>query len=68
MPFMAEDLNLTRIESRPAMAGQYRFFAEIEGNLEEENVQAALRQAAVSSEYFEVLGCYRCTLPKEGRP
>ena len=66
LPFMAEDLNLNRIESRPAMAGQYRFFAEVEGNIDDERVQAALRQAAAASEYFEVLGCYRCTLPPEG--
>ena len=61
LPFMAEDLNLNRIESRPAAAGKYRFFAEIEGNIADEKVMAALRQASAASEYFEILGCYRCT-------
>ena len=62
MPFMAEGLNLMRIESRPAAADQYRFFAEIQGNIGEERVLATLRQAAAASEYFEVLGCYGVTM------
>ena len=61
MPFMAENLNLARIESRPIATGKYRFFAEIEGNIQDEAVLTALRQASCASEYFEVLGCYRCT-------
>lgn len=60
MPFMADGLNLMRIESRPAAADKYRFFAEIQGNIQNEKVLDALAQAAAASEYFEVLGCYRC--------
>jgi chorismate mutase/prephenate dehydratase len=61
IPFMAENLNLSRIESRPQGGDKYRFFAEVEGNIRDKNVITALRQAASSSEYFEVLGCYHVT-------
>lgn len=61
LSFMAENLNLMRIESRPTTAGKYRFFVEIQGNIAEEQVSNALRQAASASDYFEVLGCYSCT-------
>ncbi len=65
LPFMADGLNLMRIESRPAAADKYRFFAEIQGNIMDDKVRSALRQAAGASEYFEVLGCYSCTRPEE---
>jgi chorismate mutase/prephenate dehydratase len=58
MPFMAQGLNLMRIESRPSTGDKYRFFAEIEGNILEESTATALRQAAAASDYFEVIGCY----------
>lgn len=58
LPFVAGGLNLNRIESRPGTGGSYRFFVEIEGNIYDERVVAALSQAAGASEYFEVLGCY----------
>ena len=61
MPFLADNLNLTRIESRPSTADKYRFFAEIQGNIGDARVLSALRQATAASEYFEVLGCYSCT-------
>jgi chorismate mutase/prephenate dehydratase len=61
IPFMAEKLNLSRIESRPQGGDKYRFFAEIEGNINDEAIVTALRQAGNSSEYFEVMGCYSCT-------
>ncbi len=59
LPFMAFDLNLARIESRPGTAESYRFFADVEGNLLDTGITPALRQAAAAAEYFEVLGCYR---------
>lgn len=58
LPFMANGINLVRIESRPALAGNYRFFADLEANILDTNTVAALRQAAAASEYFEVIGCY----------
>jgi chorismate mutase/prephenate dehydratase len=58
LPFLAAGINLARIESRPGDNGSYRFFAELEGNIADENMQSALRQAMAATEYFEVLGCY----------
>lgn len=58
LPFMASELNMMRIESRPAGPGQYRFFVEIQGSVMDENTIEALRHASVSCEYFEVIGCY----------
>lgn len=65
LPYMAENMNLLRIESRPAADDQYRFFADLRGNILEESTAAALRQAASASEYFEVLGCYRAKMPED---
>lgn len=61
LPFMALGINLIRIESRPAAPGKYRFFADIQGNIQDTNIVSALRQATSASEYFEVIGCYRNT-------
>lgn len=61
LPFMAAGLNLLRIESRPAGSGQYRFFAEVQGNIMDENTLSALRYASAACEYLEVIGCYRNT-------
>jgi len=61
MAFIADNLNLMRIESRPAASGKYRFFVEIQGNINDSKVLSALRHAAACSEYFEVLGCYSCS-------
>ena len=58
LPFMAHGINLMRIESRPAGFGKYRFFAELEGNVDAPEMLAAMRQAAATCEYFEVIGCY----------
>lgn len=59
LPFMAMDINLIRIESRPAAMGNYRFFVEIEGNIANLAVKLSLSQAASVCEYFEVTGCYK---------
>jgi chorismate mutase/prephenate dehydratase len=58
MPFMAQGINLLRIESRPGSQGNYRFFAELKGSIIDEEVLATLRQASATCEYFEVIGCY----------
>jgi chorismate mutase/prephenate dehydratase len=58
MPFMAQGINLQRLESRPVSADSYRFFAELEGNIQNREVIASIRQASAASEYFEVIGCY----------
>ncbi|MDR1028441.1 MAG: chorismate mutase [Clostridiales Family XIII bacterium] len=59
LPFMAAGVDLTRIESRPASAGSYRFFAELAGNILDPMICDTLRHAAGVTEYLEVLGCYR---------
>ncbi len=56
--FMAAGINLNRIESRPMMGDKYCFFADLEGNIDDENVQSGLRNAASSCGYLEALGCY----------
>ncbi|GHV17047.1 chorismate mutase [Clostridia bacterium] len=58
LPFMAQGINMMRIESRPTSGGKYRFFMEIEANILDEDTLSTLRQAALASEYFEVIGCY----------
>jgi chorismate mutase/prephenate dehydratase len=59
MPFMAQGVNLARLESRPASApDKYRFFAEVSGSVTDKDAVLALRQAASTCEYFEVIGCY----------
>jgi len=54
--FMLSGINMSRIESRPASTGNYRFFADLQTNAE--TAMDALRMAAAQCEYFEVLGCY----------
>jgi prephenate dehydratase len=58
LPLTAGGLNLLQLESRPAGAGKYRFFAEVQGNILDAHTISTLRQAASASEYFEVIGCY----------
>ena len=61
MPLMAQGVNLLRIESRPAAAGKYRFFAELNACILDPDIISTLRQMASCCEYFEVIGCYRNT-------
>ncbi|MCL2352010.1 MAG: chorismate mutase [Firmicutes bacterium] len=56
--FALAGINLSRIESRPISGERYRFFADLQANILDENAVSALRQAAVNCDYFEVLGCY----------
>ena len=61
LPFMSEAINLSRIESRPVSGGKYRFFADLQCHIENPAAIQAIRQAAATCEYFEVLGCYSDT-------
>jgi chorismate mutase/prephenate dehydratase len=62
MPFMAQGVNLLRIESRPtSQPDRYRFFAEISGSILNAEIVSTLRQAASMCEYFEIIGCYSNT-------
>ncbi|MDD2483677.1 MAG: prephenate dehydratase domain-containing protein, partial [Eubacteriales bacterium] len=53
-PFMAGNVNLSRIESRPMTGGKYCFFCDIKGNIGDPMIATALRHAAVSCGYLEV--------------
>ncbi|MDO5602010.1 MAG: prephenate dehydratase domain-containing protein [Oscillospiraceae bacterium] len=58
-PLLSENVNVTRLESRPIADGKYCFFTDIEGNMKDERISAALLQAASCCGFLEVLGCYR---------
>ncbi len=60
--FLFNGLNMTLIESRP-MKGknwEYRFFIDIEGNLEAPSVQNALRGIKEEAKSVRVLGNFKC--------
>lgn len=54
------DVNMIHISSRPIPERpfEYRFFADLAGNLKEEKVRAALSALRGQSEAFRILGCY----------
>jgi chorismate mutase/prephenate dehydratase len=56
--FLYNDLNMTQIESRPIPGKnwEYRFFVDVEGNLDDATVQNALRGVKEESAYMRVLG------------
>jgi chorismate mutase/prephenate dehydratase len=56
--FLYNDLNMTQIESRPIPGKnwEYRFFVDVEGNLDDAAVQNALRGVKEESAYMRVLG------------
>ncbi len=56
--FMSEEVNLSRIESRPVSGGKYCFFADLQGNIQNKAVASSINQALAASDYLEVLGCY----------
>lgn len=58
--FASRQVNLTKIESRPARTGlgYYIFFLDAEGSLEEENVRAAVEAVQHKSLWFKSLGSY----------
>ena len=58
--FIYNDLNMTRIESRPieGRSWEYRFFADFEGNMRESAVRNALRGLREEAINLKVLGNY----------
>ncbi len=58
-PLMAGGVNLSRIESRPVADGKYCFFADLQGNINDEKLASAVKLAASNCIYLEVLGCYK---------
>ena len=59
--FLYNDLNLTQIESRPIPGRnwEYRFFVDVEGNLDDAAVQNALRGVREEAAFLRVLGNYK---------
>lgn len=58
--FKKHDVNLTRIESRPARTalGEYIFFFDLEGTPHEGNIHDALEHIQVRSNWYKHLGSY----------
>ena len=58
--FIYNHLNLTKIESRPieGRTGEYRFFLDFEGNLEDSAVKNALRGLREEASNMKILGNY----------
>ena len=58
--FIYNDLNMTRIESRPVegRSWEYRFFVDFEGNLEEPAVKNTIRALREESRSLKILGNY----------
>lgn len=58
--FAEREINLTRIESRPTKRslGEYLFFIDIEGNLAQPHVKAALENLPQYTEVLKIFGNY----------
>lgn len=59
-PIARHNINMTRLESRPARQGiwEYVFFIDIEGHQEDSNVQSLLSEIKGLSSLFKILGSY----------
>ncbi len=59
-PFALYDVNLSKIESRPAKKRpwEYVFFVDLEGHRKDERVAKALSEIGKSTSFFKVLGSY----------
>lgn len=62
-PFESNDINLSKIESRPSKkkAWEYLFFMDLEGHAEEARVQRALKQVEKQTTLLHLLGSYPTT-------
>jgi len=60
VPFRKNNINLTKIESRPTKlrAWEYIFFVDFVGHVEDENVKQALRQLEKECLLLKILGSY----------
>ena len=59
-PFGKNNINLTKIESRPfrKKPWEYIFFIDIEGHIEDRNVSSAIDTVSASADFKKVLGSY----------
>ncbi|MDM8567830.1 prephenate dehydratase [Candidatus Halobeggiatoa sp. HSG11] len=62
-PFAKNDVNMTRIESRPSQQGiwEYVFFVDIEGHIKDEKVAKSLKVLEEHTSLIKLLGSYPCT-------
>lgn len=56
------DINMTRIESRPAknQLGRYIFFVDVSGHCEDEDLRNALAMVKRKTSFYKFLGSYPC--------
>ena len=59
--FKKNDVNIVKIESRPMpdRIGEYFFFAELEGNIYDNNISEALKELRKYSPSYKYLGSFR---------
>lgn len=59
-PFKKHNVSMTRVESRPSRLGMgdYVFFVDIEGHVDNENVKAALNEVKDHAAMVKILGSY----------
>ncbi len=59
-PFRNNDVSMTRVESRPSKQGMgdYIFFIDIEGHIQDDNVIAALEEVKKHAAMMKILGSY----------
>lgn len=62
--FAEEDIDLTRIESRPSrqQLGEYIFYIDLKGCINDQNLSSALAKVENMSSYFRLLGSYTKTV------
>ncbi len=60
VPFVENEISLTRIESRPSRRGMwdYVFFVDLEGHMDDPKVARALEQLEQEASLFKILGSY----------
>jgi len=59
-PLAEDNVNMTRIESRPSRQRKwhYVFFIDIDGHIEDESISRALKHLEQNAQLFRVLGSY----------
>ena len=67
--FASRDVNLTRIESRPARTGlgEYIFFIDLDGAMKQSSVAEAVHAVAANSLWLKNLGMYTVEYPYRSR-
>ena len=60
MPFKANSVNLTRIESRPSrrIKWEYSFFVDLEGHANDPRIDMTLKEVEEQTDEFKLLGSY----------